>query len=218
MNESEHFQCNIKQMLNNRYKRDKTVVECVHEGDWDNFTKGKQYKIYLSTGKPRIYDDGSKQYVAHSIGYDDEDELPMFRVHAKTLMEGSYDDDPSGMKGLFDDDELEEAYKTLQKPKEATMNTRVVNRLNGISLSEENLLELRQDSGHKQSVNLDIVALLKEASVIKELKLGEEALLESLKINNDTLELRVSIGKVVREENSAVWKAIEGLVRSTKES
>ena len=59
---------------------------------------------------------------------------------------------------------------------------------------------------------MELAALLKDAAPIKELKLGTDALVQDVTIEGSTIDLTIHEGKVTRQENGALAKALQGLL------
>lgn len=89
---------------------------------------------------------------------------------------------------------------------------RVMNRLNGIGLAEENLVELRQESSEKQSINIDLVSILQKSDVVSKYNFGKDALVESIRLDGSNIYMRISKGKVIKEDTGAFIKSIKDLV------
>lgn len=202
----------LHELLKLNFKSDRTPVQCVEAGTLYNldFTENKVYKIYLSSGRPRIYtDDSSEMHLEQAENayreIDDDETMPAFRVNPNQLADG-----PTDILNAFNNNPA----TTAGRNEETKAMKRVLNRLNGISLAEEGIVEQRQATSVKHPVNIDLVALLESSPMIKELSLGKKSLLEGIDVdmNNGTLKLNVSQGEVVKEENSAVAKALHSLV------
>ncbi len=91
---------------------------------------------------------------------------------------------------------------------------RTINKLNGLKLGEENLVELSQEASTSEVISLSLYSILKESSAIKNLGLGKEALLTGISIKGESLDLTVSHGNVEREENMALLNSIQELVKN----
>lgn len=112
-------------------------------------------------------------------------------------------------------DALSYAANTIFGPMEVKMDSkmkRLINRLNGVSLAEENLVELTQDVSVTADVEVSLLSLLKNHKEIQEAGLGKDALVKRIRVSGASLVLTVSEGEVTREENGALAKALQGLV------
>lgn len=200
----------INTLLGSTFKRDKTEVRCIANNTCSRFEERTKYKVYLSEKYPRIYETRTRSVNKYSFSTDIAEEI-LFEVNTNDLIFR-----PITLEAkMLDKNQMATSIANNIKEKELkTQNTRqrVINRLNGIQLAEESLVELRQDVSEKQDVNIDLVSLLSSCPQIKDLKLGQDAILEAIEIENAHVTLQVSKGKVSREENSAVVKALQSLV------
>lgn len=87
-----------------------------------------------------------------------------------------------------------------------------VNKLNGLKAGEEKLVELTQDVAESKKVTVSLSSILMNNPLIKDLKLGKDALLTDLRLDNENLLLKVSVGQVTKEENQALLVSIKKLV------
>lgn len=205
---------NIFRLLQKKFKSDKSVVTCVDCGDM-NFTEGKEYKIYLSQDLPRIYDDVRKQHFHNSpdikeiLDSEDDDwddpELPTFKVYHGVI---------DRINNNIDDETLLN-HNNVTNDKENNMK-RLISRLNGITLSQENLVELRQDVSERATIQIDLVTLLQSSEQIKKLRLGEDSILNSIEFKNDQMFMNLSVGRVNKEDTGAIIKALQDLVINRK--
>ena len=100
--------------------------------------------------------------------------------------------------------------------KEMTPNKvrETINRLNGVKPFQDRLVDLRQTSSSKKTVNLDLAHLLLTSEDIKALNPGKDCLITGLDVDlrSGQVTVSTSVGKVEREENQALASALTDLV------
>lgn len=104
--------------------------------------------------------------------------------------------------------------------KEDFMKT-LITRLNGLTPAQSKLVELRQESAEEKKLSFDLAASLKKTISKEGQELGKDALVKSLKINEETgtLDIRLSIGPVVKEDSTAlIGGAILEMANESRES
>ncbi len=105
----------------------------------------------------------------------------------------------------------------IKELKEKTMQE-TMNRLNGLKLGEEKLVELRQDTSMSTTVSISLASILENNEQVKKMGLGKESLLTSLTLRGENIEMVVSEGEVVREGNQALLTSINELLTRNSES
>lgn len=98
--------------------------------------------------------------------------------------------------------------------KEHTMclSQKGINRLNGLKVGEEKLVELTQESSERKTKTFDLVKLLQKTNVIKDLKPGEDCLVEAVDIHGDQLKLTVLEGQVEKEQTQIVLANLQEMI------
>lgn len=219
------FRYSLRLLLSKSFTlKDKIPVVCKSVGDFgDDFEIGKTYLIYMSTGEPRIYSRGSKEWFFKNT--DDLINLPKFRINGEHVKRrgkmgtrfSKYDSGTAMVDKLNDmDEDIENLTDGLSSEdttgEENMLPERIIFRLNGVSLSEEKLVELNQAVSTGEVVAIDLVHLLGQSEEIKKLNLGKDALVKSIDIVDGQLRMKIKKGAVTKESNGQIAKALQELI------
>lgn len=106
---------------------------------------------------------------------------------------------------------------TKQPTRENEMK-KTINKLNGLKLGEEKLVELSQDCSQVETVNVSLFKLIKDSDMLKAYNLGTKGLLKNLRLNGESIEFQISVGEVEREGNQALLTSIKSLIDDNSDS
>lgn len=210
----------LRDLLKCKFPRDKTIVRVISKArEVTDFAKDF-YRIYLSNGDPRVYNDRNKEIYHHSICGDWAYKI-FFEVNEKdiTWYPRFGDMSPRGDESLEKGNQIQEKmfndlYQPITNKCEEILMRRVINRLNGIKLADESMVQLHQDVSNQDKIEIDLLALLKDSETIKKLGFGKESILKGINICGSKLSLDISIGEVEREIDDTVTKALNELIKN----
>ena len=87
---------------------------------------------------------------------------------------------------------------------------KTINKLNGLKLGEEQIVELTQEVAQKESFSISLFSLLKGNKLVAEMGFGKDALLQHLELHGENLVFKLTKGKVEKEENLA---SVQNLIK-----
>jgi hypothetical protein len=186
---------NIKEC--GRAIRENDIFECIYSAN-KQFKKGEEYIV--KKNKRGLY---LRTESDNTLHLDDE----WVDRYTKTFF-------------AFKQDNITRPYinanETIKRKKEDAMSLsqKAINRLNGLKVGEERLVELNQESSEKKVKTYDLVKLLQKTNAFSKLKAGTECLVQSVDISGDKLKVTILDGEVEREKTEAILAALQSKLLS----
>lgn len=181
------------------------IFECIYSVN-SQFKNNKEYKVRSSSSGTLYLNTDSGKPLPLSDKWADR--------YTKTFF--AFKQDNVNRPYINANEPFTRAHELIKNKEEDAMclSEKSINRLNGLKVGEEKLVELTQESSEKKVKTYDLVKLLQKTEAFGKLKAGTECLVQSVNIEGDKLKVTILDGEVDREKTESILAALQSKLLS----